>query len=484
MAAGSSFQELSEEVTCSICLEFFKDPVTIAECGHNFCRVCLTQYWGELATEGLCPQCRKRGQQRNLIPNRPLANVVEILAAEKCHSQEEGKGTEDPETICEKHQEPLRLFCRNDVIPICELCNKSQEHRDHEVISVEEAEQEYKDQIHTCLHNLREVEEKILSSKADALKESQHLLEQAEEVKQTLEAKYQRLHQLLEEQEKVVLFGLEKVKEEIEQKREEHLARMSRELSSLKALIQEMEERCQQPASGLLEDMKSILQRSEMKEKFEKPVPFPSILKWLIWTYWDDNSLLKGIGKQLKANLTFDPVTAHPCLILSEDHKSLKLGENDQDLPKNPERFDQFPIVLGTEGFSSGRHFWDVIVGPEEEWAVGVARKSVRRKGPVAFGAVEGIWVIGKWLHGYLALNYPDFTLLRRGGILKRIRVFLNYTGGQVAFFDLKKAELLFAFSEAEFLGEPVYPFFWLNGKAVLRFLSDNRNSLRRCPTI
>lgn len=38
-------QTLQEEAVCAICLDYFTDPVSIG-CGHNFCRVCVTQLWG------------------------------------------------------------------------------------------------------------------------------------------------------------------------------------------------------------------------------------------------------------------------------------------------------------------------------------------------------------------------------------------------------------------------------------------------------
>uniref|UniRef100_K7D362 RING-type E3 ubiquitin transferase n=1 Tax=Pan troglodytes TaxID=9598 RepID=K7D362_PANTR len=42
----SPVQTLQEEAVCAICLDYFKDPVSIS-CGHNFCRGCVTQLWGK-----------------------------------------------------------------------------------------------------------------------------------------------------------------------------------------------------------------------------------------------------------------------------------------------------------------------------------------------------------------------------------------------------------------------------------------------------
>ncbi|XP_060125833.1 zinc finger protein RFP-like [Zootoca vivipara] len=154
-AAGGHLQRLRDEATCSICLDYFKDPVTIAECGHNFCRSCLIQYWGESEAEASCPQCRQRVQRRGLIPNRQLANMVEIaqnLSLQEGREEgegkgrmcEEGKGEGGEGRVCEKHREPLKLFCKEDKAPICVVCDRSKEHKPHEVIPLEEAFEEYK----------------------------------------------------------------------------------------------------------------------------------------------------------------------------------------------------------------------------------------------------------------------------------------------------------------------------------------------------
>uniref|UniRef100_A0A452IHK3 RING-type domain-containing protein n=1 Tax=Gopherus agassizii TaxID=38772 RepID=A0A452IHK3_9SAUR len=78
MAAANPAKTLQEEATCSICLDYFKDPVMIIDCGHNFCRACITQcLWG-WETNLSCPCCRGSFLQRNLKPNRQLVNVAEV----------------------------------------------------------------------------------------------------------------------------------------------------------------------------------------------------------------------------------------------------------------------------------------------------------------------------------------------------------------------------------------------------------------------
>uniref|UniRef100_A0A8C8BMI9 Uncharacterized protein n=1 Tax=Otus sunia TaxID=257818 RepID=A0A8C8BMI9_9STRI len=159
------------------------------------------------------------------------------------------------------------------------------------------------------------------------------------------------------------------------------------------------------------------------------------------------------------ANVTLDPATAHPNLHLSEDQKQARGQLRQRDLPDNPERFDFEPCVLGCEGFTSGRHFWEVEVGQGGVWALGVARASVKRKGPM-----RGIWGVEKWGGQIRALTTRKVTLLPLRWVPRRVSVHLDYTGGTVAFFDADEGGLMFIFSRASFTGERVHPWLWVVG--------------------
>ncbi|XP_025032786.1 butyrophilin subfamily 3 member A3-like [Python bivittatus] len=170
----------------------------------------------------------------------------------------------------------------------------------------------------------------------------------------------------------------------------------------------------------------------------------------------------------LTANVILDPDTAHPCLTISKDHKSIEVREDlgDPSLPKNPERFENCQYVLGCQGFSTGRYFWEVNVGDKEVWAVGVVRKSVERKYWTDISPDAGIWEIQK-VEGRYTASFSNKSLdLPQNA--RRIRVSLNCEGGQVTFFNAETAALLYRLSEALFAGETLLPSFYLGDNASL----------------
>uniref|UniRef100_UPI0010A0A9ED butyrophilin subfamily 1 member A1-like n=1 Tax=Podarcis muralis TaxID=64176 RepID=UPI0010A0A9ED len=165
------------------------------------------------------------------------------------------------------------------------------------------------------------------------------------------------------------------------------------------------------------------------------------------------------------ANVTLDPDTAHPELILSEERKSVRRGHKPQALPDNPERFSHKICVLGREGFTAGRHFWEITVGSREEWALGVARMSVERKGIFPLRPEWGIWAVEKWGGEYWACTSPFYSPLSLRKKPRRIRVTLDYEGGRVSFSDADSGAELYTFSGASFSGETLLPYFdlWEN---------------------
>ncbi|NWW69320.1 TRIM7 ligase, partial [Ifrita kowaldi] len=156
--------------------------------------------------------------------------------------------------------------------------------------------------------------------------------------------------------------------------------------------------------------------------------------------------------------LTLDPDSANDLLILSADLKSVRMGSRKRELPDNPKRFDTNSRVLATAGFESGRHYWEVEVGPSDGWAFGVAKESVRRKGLTQFSPEEGIWALQQNGGRYWAVTSPRRTPLCPGRKLSRVRVCLDYEGEEVSFYDAENMEHIFTFNVA--FREKVFPLF------------------------
>ncbi|XP_039356668.1 butyrophilin subfamily 1 member A1-like [Mauremys reevesii] len=143
-------------------------------------------------------------------------------------------------------------------------------------------------------------------------------------------------------------------------------------------------------------------------------------------------------------DVTLDPDTAHPNLILSADRKHVTHGN--WDPPNKSEGAEHDIWVLGTEGFTGGRHYWEVEVGGKIGWYLGVCRESVSRKGKVTLTPEDGYWVV--WLRGgvYHALTSPS-TSLPVSIKPSRVGIFLDYEAGEVSFYNVTDRSRLFSFT-------------------------------------
>ncbi|XP_032997850.1 E3 ubiquitin-protein ligase TRIM11-like [Lacerta agilis] len=453
-------KRIRKEVTCSVCLEYFTRPVELG-CRHNFCERCILRCWEESGEETRCPECRK-SVEKDFKRNRLLTNMVGIMS-EWDHSEE--REAQRRRSECQRHQKTLDLYCRDDEVLFCRECDASQGHSGHRVIPVAEAVQDYKDQLFKCLETLNEEKAKIEANKARTSSESDFLVKKVMYDRRKMKGELKQLRSFLGKWENQQLKEMEEVETQIVTKTHDQLAKLSRELCSLQSVIQELEEKLQQPPSELLQDIRTTLHRHEGRQTFEAPNIFPPELLWKVWDFRDINSFLEAVVEQFKASVTLDPATAHPHLTLTEDRQSARWGEAHQELPDNPERFSGHTLVLGCEEFTAGRHCWEVTVGTDNIWAVGVARKTVKRKGLDCFSPEAGIWGLGqldsKPRSARCSLPLP-------GPKLKRFRVTVNYAGRRILFFDCDTGDLVKSFTKAEFSGDPLLPIFCVGPETYL----------------
>ncbi|KAL0968507.1 hypothetical protein UPYG_G00267790 [Umbra pygmaea] len=171
------------------------------------------------------------------------------------------------------------------------------------------------------------------------------------------------------------------------------------------------------------------------------------------------SSVELGRIKKCAVDVTLDPATAHPNLIVSEDRKQVRAVYLRQNVTDSPQRFDTSFDILANEGFSSGRFYYEVQVDGNNIWDLGLAIESINRKGPVTLSTQ----------HGYLAICLRDdnklyatsdpvvsLTLSQKP---QKIGVYVDYERGQVSFYDVDIRSHIYTFTDYIF-NKIMYPYF------------------------
>ncbi|KAL6472576.1 hypothetical protein MHYP_G00187640 [Metynnis hypsauchen] len=472
LVAKGPAQRLSRDLTCSICLDLFKQPVSLP-CDHTFCQACITGYWtgprspGQPGS-GSCPQCRKIFPGQSYRPNRIVANIVESY----CQGLEESGGRLDvvtpvpsvtPVTLvprCSRHCEELKLYCEEDQELVCLVCGISQEHRAHTLVCVQDAQQKHRNSLSSSATALQAELNTALQCERETEDEVKKLKEHTADLKQRIEAQFSDLHQFLYQEEKLL-----QVKLKTEERRElirldEHKALLCVEISRLRRALADIEDKLrEQDPYTLLRNIKSLLQRQPLK--FEKPAltppqlcegRFAGPLQYRVW------KSLKGSIYPVPSAITFNSSTANPWLSLTPSLTCVRYQTFNSAVQDNPQRFNAALSLLGSQGFTHGRHYWEIEVYSSAVWTVGVARESVPRKGVIKAMPANGFWTISlSYGVQYMAGTSPP-TVLSLDEQLDRIGVYLDYRRGLVSFYNAESMTHLYTFQDT--FTETLYPYF------------------------
>ncbi|XP_063147435.1 zinc finger protein RFP-like isoform X2 [Candoia aspera] len=396
-----------------------------------------------------------------------------------------GAGDGSGERLCEKHQDVLQFFCEEDQTPICAHCDRSQEHRAHTIFHVERAARDYRERVQAQLEVLKQEKNNLWSQKLTGEKKIQEYMEKVQAEKKDLITEFEHLHQFLKDQEERLLTQLEELDKDIEKQKDDMMTKLSEELSRLGDVITEMETKCKQPASEFLQDIKKNMTRcaagqfqpsEEATLKLEERLELLSrkgvALKETVNRFQDNvtsamerTHTVKSLNDKENSALDLDL----SCALLPLDQRHGGDGESRHRLPAlhyvpdTPQRLDSQALVLGCDGFTSGRYFWELEVGDGEFWAVGVTRDPSKKKGMMDFSPEEGIWAVGLWNGQHWALTSP-VTALSLSKHPKRIRVSLDYVGECVTFTDADTEDPIFTFPPASFNGTRTHPLLWVVG--------------------
>ncbi|KAL7880824.1 hypothetical protein SRHO_G00030780 [Serrasalmus rhombeus] len=523
MASSSSL--LSEDqLRCSICLDVFTDPVS-TPCGHNFCRVCLKQYW-DSSSRCQCPVCKAE------FPTRPELSVNTFIsglaaqfkksvqvkssrAPEKqtskptkvlCESCSEEKleavkscldcGVSYCEThlalhkttpkfkkhklmdpvenlenyICQKHERPLELFCRDDQTCVCQFCTET-DHKTHSTVPIEEEIGEKKTQLGKTQAEVQQMIQDRLK-KIEDIKQSVELNKKSSEKEKADSVEvFRALLRCIERSQAELLEVMEEKQKAAERQAEEFIKELEQEITELKRRDTELEQLSHtEDHLHLLQVYPSLCSPPPTKNWTEVRInshlrvePLRRALTQLQEELSKEMEKLEEIEmkriQQYAVDVTLDPDSAHPALILSDDGKQVRHGDKRQNLPDKPERFDRCVCVLGKEGFSSGRFYYEVQVRGKTEWTLGVTTESSNRKGQINLSPKKGYWTVClRNETEYKALDSPS-VLLSLKQAPQKVGVFVDYEEGLVSFYDVESRSHIYSFTGQSF-SEKLYPYF------------------------
>uniref|UniRef100_UPI00398F423B zinc-binding protein A33-like n=1 Tax=Pristiophorus japonicus TaxID=55135 RepID=UPI00398F423B len=454
MASTHRTQKLTDELICPICLDFFTAPV-ILECGHNFCRSCITQCWEKTETNS-CPECREEFPEINLRVNRALANLAEKVRELNLNP--------DSELRCEEHQEELTLFCETDKKLVCVKClvaKGPRGHKSHNFMAIDEAAQMYRDKLTSSLDSTTKRKDSALDTERRQKQQISGVREQWSSLQTHITSEFAKMHQILTEKEQRLISDLREQEGNILKSMEKNCRAIQQELDcinrEISAIQRQMEE---QDTIWFLKEAASwkrrISERVNVLSLDGQNLPLGMFKGPLQYTAWKE--MIENISP-VPASLTLDPNTVNPWLIVSEDRTSVRLGNKRQPLPDTLQRFDSWAFVLGSEGFTSGRHYWEVELGDKTEWGVGVTRQSAKRKGDLDLRPEVGYWIVGLLpSRGYLAFTSPSETPLSPSVKPRKIGVYFDYNGGQVSIYNAGNMHHLYTFTHT-FTGK-IFPIF------------------------
>ncbi|XP_051999072.1 E3 ubiquitin-protein ligase TRIM39-like [Xyrauchen texanus] len=286
---------------------------------------------------------------------------------------------------------------------------------------------------------------------------AEHIKFQAQHTETQIKEAFVKLHQILCNEEATRIKALRGEREEKSNMVKKKMEKINKEISCLSDTIRAIEEEIIAEDVLFLQNYEATVKRAQCR--LLDPENFSGVLinvpKHLSNLKFSVLQKMKGSFEYTP--VTLDPNTAHCNLILTEDLTSVRYSDEEQTLPDSPERFDMFACVLGSEGFDSGTHCWDVEVGDSTGWFLGVMTESAPRRNKIF--SRSGIWLVGHFCGEYKAHIPPQSpSLISVNEKLQRIRVQLDWDSGKLSFSDPLTNTHIHSFKCT--FTERVFPFF------------------------
>ncbi|KAF4009569.1 hypothetical protein G4228_001178 [Cervus hanglu yarkandensis] len=411
---SDTLQVFQSELTCPICMNCFLDPVTI-DCGHSFCRPCLSLCWEEGQTPRSCPECRGISERPDFKTNIVLKRLASLARQARADHDRRSE-----EQICETHQEARGLFCEAAQTLLCGPCSERPEHAAHSHSPIHRAAEESRDYM-----ALRKVMIKL---------------------------EYQRMLLLLREEEQLHLEALEREAKEICEQLKESVLQMTQQRETLKEMYRELTGMCHKPDVELLQDLDNVLETTDLAQ-IQKPQPVnPELPSWPV------SGFLNMLNNFRVNNVLSRTTTVHHVIL---DDASV-LFEDDHPGGSRQPRGGACAVSWGAWAFTSGRHYWELDVAQSSSWVLGVCKSIFTRDTSISIGAEEAFFLCSTKVNSQYILSTtspPLVHFVKRP--LGKIGVFLDYDKGTVSFYDVFRSSLIYTSLPSAF-SSPLIPFLCL----------------------
>uniref|UniRef100_A0A8C5QHQ6 Uncharacterized protein n=1 Tax=Leptobrachium leishanense TaxID=445787 RepID=A0A8C5QHQ6_9ANUR len=518
--------DLRPELTCSICLNIFTDPVTVP-CGHSFCRTCIgnvmdTQGMGEYS----CPECKEMFRIKPALKrNQSLSNITESFqSAEKriaipcancilspvpavitclhceaslceyhlsAHSKSAEHVLTEPTTSlenrkCSVHKKVLEYYCCEDAACICVSCRLDGEHRGHQVETLNEASEKKKER-------LRNILQKLTSQREEAEERVQNLEVVKRQVRGKTAGVTERFTPLirdigeqLEDLKKQVLGEISRQTAQVSLPISDLIRQLEIKKEELSRKMGDIEELCDMtnPLTVLQEQESDRADYCNAEEDTERhhieahdvedldvgliAETLHSGLARIVTKVTRQPCVPEASDMLLDVNTASDMLmdvnTASDDVSVSEDLKTVSRSKIVQRRPKRPERF-LFNQVLSTSSFSTGRHYWELEVSDFGWWQVGMTYPSIKRNGGQSWiGDNNKSWCLSRFPNKYSVKHDRKEIPLPLSPSCHRFGIFLDYEAGRLSFYELcDPIRRLHTFTAT--FTEPLHAVFWVYGE-------------------
>ncbi|XP_077407433.1 E3 ubiquitin-protein ligase TRIM35-like [Vanacampus margaritifer] len=347
-----------DHLQCPTCLEIFKDPV-ILPCSHNFCRACLQQ-WREQKGDRTCPICRTEFSSIDIIINLALKNMCEVFSQASVESDD----------ICILHKEKLKLFCVDHQVLVCHICKDAKIHAGHKFFPFIEVHEDHKDKLQEGLQEAKNRLKDYIETRDYCNEQATYIKVQREQVENKIKIDFEELRRFLQAEEEARLSAVREEEKEKSRMMKEKIQALSRDMAALSDEIRSTEEKLTSDPISFMKNFKNAM------TKIQKLPDKPKLLSGALLDEVKHVGNLKfSMWERMKEMVSYSPVildpnTGNPTLSLSEDLTSVS-HQKEHQRPNNPEK-SKFKYVLGS-ALVSQTHMWDVEVGDNRHWKLGVA---------------------------------------------------------------------------------------------------------------